>query len=92
MGQEGGRIIGGLAQRRIEGKLWVIQVNERTQNFQDLVWGRSGRSFDLAIEAKIPKNLREKLANQEFSIIRTRYPWNSIPIPMRCPSWQKRRS
>jgi predicted ATPase len=26
-------------------------IGERTQNFQDLVWGRSGQRFDLAIEA-----------------------------------------
>jgi len=26
-------------------------VNERTENFHDLVWGRTGKAFDLAIEA-----------------------------------------
>jgi len=33
-------------------------VRERTQNFYDLVWGREGSSFELAIEARIPEYLR----------------------------------
>jgi predicted ATPase len=45
-------------------------VSERTQNFQDLIWGRSGQSFELAIEAVIPKSLREKLANKNYDTIR----------------------
>jgi AAA15 family ATPase/GTPase len=28
-------------------------IGERTQNFQDLVWGRSGTGFELAMEARI---------------------------------------
>ena len=30
---------------------------ERTANFQDLTWGRSGDGFELAIEAAIPAHL-----------------------------------
>ena len=33
-------------------------VVERTQNFQDLVWGRRGDRFELAIEAAIPDHLK----------------------------------
>ena len=36
-------------------------IDERTKNFQDLVWGRSGGGFELAIEARIPEDRREKL-------------------------------
>ena len=34
-------------------------MSERTSNFEDLVWGRSGRSFELAIEARIPEERRK---------------------------------
>jgi len=33
-------------------------VEERTRNFYDLVWGRSGHRFELAIEATIPEEYR----------------------------------
>jgi len=33
-------------------------LDERTENFYDLVWGREGSSFELAIEAKIPEDRR----------------------------------
>ena len=36
-------------------------VQERTQNFQDLVWNRSGTAFELAIEALIPEKRRANL-------------------------------
>jgi len=36
-------------------------IAERTQNFQDLVWGRQGDQFELAIEAAIPEDRRAKL-------------------------------
>ncbi len=45
-------------------------VGERTQNFQDLVWGRSGTRFELAVEASIPGDLRVRLANQNHDTIR----------------------
>ncbi|MEO6807981.1 MAG: AAA family ATPase [Isosphaeraceae bacterium] len=45
-------------------------IYERTQNFRDLVWNRSGQRIELAIEAKIPEDRRERLANKEFDTIR----------------------
>ena len=45
-------------------------VSDRTQNFQHLVFGRSGKQFELAIEARVPEDRREKLSNKEFGIIR----------------------
>ncbi|HJZ97499.1 MAG TPA: AAA family ATPase [Candidatus Solibacter sp.] len=33
-------------------------VSERTENFHDLVWGRQGNGFELAIEAEIPRDRR----------------------------------
>lgn len=45
-------------------------VLERTQNFQDLLWGRTGQTFELAIEARIPEERRALLANREFDVIR----------------------
>lgn len=36
-------------------------VSERTGNFKDLLWGRSGENFELAIEANIPEELQNKL-------------------------------
>lgn len=38
-------------------------VGERTQNFQDLLWGRSGNGFELAIEAAIPEDRRQMLGD-----------------------------
>ncbi len=45
-------------------------ISERTQNFRDLIWGREGRSFELAIELSIPGELRDKLPNKEVDTIR----------------------
>jgi predicted ATPase len=45
-------------------------IDERTQNFKDLVWGRKGDRFELAIEATIPERLREILKKKDFNIIR----------------------
>jgi predicted ATPase len=36
-------------------------VQERTANFQDLVWGRKGDWFELAIEASIPDDRKQNL-------------------------------
>lgn len=38
-------------------------VEERTKNFYDLVWGRAGSSFGLAVEATIPEDRRQTPAN-----------------------------
>ena len=45
-------------------------VGDRTRNFQDLLWAREGRSFELAIEAKIPEDRRKLLAEPRFDTIR----------------------
>ncbi len=39
-------------------------VGERTANFQDLTWRREGDRFELAIEAEIPSELRERLRSK----------------------------
>lgn len=38
-------------------------VRERTDNLQDLVWGRIEEGFELAIEAEIPKTIKNVLGN-----------------------------
>ncbi len=45
-------------------------IRERTQDFVDLVWGRSGSGFELALEAKIPEPLRARLAIPVYDTIR----------------------
>lgn len=47
-------------------------VGTRTQNFQDLVWGRGPGGFEIAIEAPIPGDRRELLAeeNRQFDTVR----------------------
>ena len=45
-------------------------VTDRTRNFEDLVWQRSGHRFELAIEAVIPKALRRKPADPPHGVIR----------------------
>jgi len=44
-------------------------IRERTQNFQDLAWGRSGRRLELAIEVTIPEDRRHQLP-RNFDTIR----------------------
>jgi predicted ATPase len=45
-------------------------IGERTQNFSDLTWRRGGRSFELAIEARIPEEQRQRLVNQSYDTVR----------------------
>jgi predicted ATPase len=45
-------------------------IEERTQNFYDLLWRGEGTQFELAIEARIPDELRGKLRHREFDTIR----------------------
>lgn len=45
-------------------------ARERTQNFQDLLFGRTGDCFELAIEATIPEDSRNRLRDKEFDTIR----------------------
>jgi predicted ATPase len=44
-------------------------VNERTQNFQDLVWGRQGDQIELALEATIPEDRKTRLG-KPFNTVR----------------------
>lgn len=45
-------------------------IAERTSNFRDLVWGRIDDSFELAVEAVIPADIRNNLEDQHFDTIR----------------------
>ncbi|MFN0122195.1 MAG: methylation-associated defense system AAA family ATPase MAD3 [Blastocatellia bacterium] len=45
-------------------------VSERTQNFQDLVWGRVGTRFELAVEVHIPQRILEKVRERGFDCAR----------------------
>jgi predicted ATPase len=45
-------------------------VSERTQNFQDLLWGRSGDKFELAIEAAIPAEFTEREGVKDYDRVR----------------------
>jgi predicted ATPase len=45
-------------------------IEERTQSFQDLVWGREGDRFELAIEAKIPDDRTRLVQNGGFGTLR----------------------
>lgn len=45
-------------------------VSERTQNFQDLLWKRTGREFELALEASIPEERRRLLGDKTFDTVR----------------------
>ncbi len=45
-------------------------VNERTANFHDLVWKKSGDSFELAIEITIPDHILRKLPFKTLDQIR----------------------
>jgi hypothetical protein len=45
-------------------------VAEESAVFSDLTWGRSGSSFELAIEARIPDEQRERLRTPAADTIR----------------------
>jgi predicted ATPase len=40
-------------------------IDERTQNFEDLLWCRQGDCFELAVEAAVPENKRESKRNYD---------------------------
>src|SRR5262249_22137641 len=46
-----------------------VAIGERTQNFHDLVWGRQGDRFELALEAAIPTDRKAHL-NKAFDPVR----------------------
>ncbi|MBI2911165.1 MAG: ATP-binding protein [Chloroflexi bacterium] len=45
-------------------------VGARTRNFPDLTWRRSGGSFQLAVEARIPEERRRRLGKEPFDAVR----------------------
>ena len=45
-------------------------ISERTNNPVDLVWGRSGAAFELAIDATIPREIREALPDRGYTDVR----------------------
>src|SRR5690242_16905586 len=45
-------------------------ILNRSRNFEDLVWGRKGNRFELAIEARIPKTLKEKFEGKKWDTVR----------------------
>ncbi|HUW62638.1 MAG TPA: ATP-binding protein [Candidatus Bathyarchaeia archaeon] len=45
-------------------------IEERTQNFDDLVWQRAGDGFELAIELAIPQEYQGKLGHKDFDVVR----------------------
>lgn len=45
-------------------------IEERTQNFYDLVWRGEGTEFELAIEARIPGELRERITGKDLGTVR----------------------
>jgi predicted ATPase len=45
-------------------------VYDRTHNFKDLIWGREGDGFELAIEATIPEERRALLKDKAYDTIR----------------------
>ena len=48
-------------------------VSETTQNFVDLLWGRSGNSFELAVEVQIPEGRRILLGGELQQYTHVRY-------------------
>lgn len=45
-------------------------LHERTDDFRDLVWGRKGNRFELALEASIPDDKKRSLSEPHFDLIR----------------------
>lgn len=45
-------------------------LGERSRNFQDLVYGREGGRFELAVEARVPDERRKALARKEHDTVR----------------------
>jgi predicted ATPase len=47
-----------------------VAVQNRTSNFEDLLWKQSGNRFELAIEARIPEEKRKLLKDPELDTVR----------------------
>lgn len=57
--------LGDFATNGLEMALW-----ERSRNFQDLLWWRSGDRFEMAMEAAIPEHLRKLLRDPHYDTVR----------------------
>lgn len=47
-----------------------VAVSDRAANFQDLVWMRANKGFELTIEAQFPEELRPLLRQPDFDTVR----------------------
>jgi predicted ATPase len=45
-------------------------IKQRTENFHDLTWRRTGSQLELALEAKIPKEIRQRFPHHGVDIVR----------------------
>lgn len=45
-------------------------LGERSRNFRDLLWRHEGDRFELAVEARLPEAIRQKLGRPEHDVIR----------------------
>jgi predicted ATPase len=45
-------------------------IEERSSNFYDLLWQRTGSSFELAIELDIPEELRDRIQREPLNVVR----------------------
>jgi len=45
-------------------------IGNRTKEFRDLAWGRTENKFELAIEARIPEDRRQRLAVKSYDTVR----------------------
>src|SRR6185369_1874606 len=64
---------------------------ERTENFRDLVWGREGDQFELALEAAIPEDRKERLS-KPFDSIRYEVRIGSDPKTHEIGIWEEKAS
>lgn len=42
----------------------LVAISNRSSNFNDLVWARSGNFFEVAVEARIPEAIRTKVSDK----------------------------
>lgn len=45
-------------------------ISKRTKDFNDLTWRRKGKRIELAVELRIPQEMRQKLADSNWDTIR----------------------
>jgi len=45
-------------------------VARRTDNFADLLWGRMGSDFELAVEASLPDDIAQRLNGRRYTLLR----------------------